>query len=40
MGIALPEANIGLENRPSQKESHLATINFKGLIMLVSGRVI
>ena len=35
----LPKTNIAPENRPSQKESSLATVFFRGEVMLVSGSV-
>ena len=34
-----PKTNIAPENRPSQKEIHLPTINFQGRLLLVLGRV-
>ena len=35
----LPETNIAPENRPSQKEIHVPTINFGGVLLLVLGSV-
>ena len=33
----LPETSIASQNRPSQKDIHLPTIDFQGLLPLVSG---
>ena len=40
MSHALPETNIALENRSSQKETSLPIIHFQGAnLLLVSGRI-
>ena len=35
----LPETNVALKNKPSQKESNFPSINFQGRLLLVSGMV-
>ncbi len=39
-GINLPETNIAPENRPSQKEFHLPTINFQGYVSFREGMLL
>ena len=36
----LPKTNIAPENRPSQKETRIPTINFQVLLLVVSGGTI